>query len=304
MSEEENRVVPLKKRPMGLGRGLSALLGEIEQEQPVGSDAVPSQGIMMVPTADLSPMKGQPRKHFDEAALEELAQSIAARGLLQPIVVRTAPPGIVGYQIVAGERRWRAAQRAQLHHVPVILKEFDDRTALEIALIENIQREQLNAIEEGQTYDRLITYYGHSQEALGRIVNKSRSHIANLIRLRDLPPLVQDLLAEGKLSMGHARALLTAPNAESLAGEIVRRALSVRQTEALVRKAKKPVGAKPAKLQGEANSDIALLERQLGDLLGLKVGIAHDGKSGSVTLAYSSLEQLDMICQRLSGERI
>jgi len=304
MSQEENRVVPLKKRPMGLGRGLSALLGEIEQEQPVGSDAVPSQGIMMVPTADLSPMKGQPRKHFDEAALEELAQSIAARGLLQPIVVRTAPPGIVGYQIVAGERRWRAAQRAQLHHVPVILKEFDDRTALEIALIENIQREQLNAIEEGQTYDRLITYYGHSQEALGRIVNKSRSHIANLIRLRDLPPIVQDLLAEGKLSMGHARALLTAPNAESLAGEIVRRALSVRQTEALVRKTKKPVGIKSAKLQGEANSDIALLERQLGDLLGLKVGITHDGKSGSVTLAYSSLEQLDMICQRLSGERI
>ena len=304
MSEEENLVVPLKKRPMGLGRGLSALLGEIEQEQPVGSDAVPSQGIMMVPTADLSPMKGQPRKHFDEAALEELAQSIAVRGLLQPIVVRTAPPGIVGYQIVAGERRWRAAQRAQLHHVPVILKEFDDRTALEIALIENIQREQLNAIEEGQTYDRLITYYGHSQEALGRIVNKSRSHIANLIRLRDLPALVQDLLADGKLSMGHARALLTAPNPENLAGEIVRRALSVRQTEALVRKAKKPVGAKPAKLQGEANSDIALLERQLGDLLGLKVGIAHDGKSGSVTLAYSSLEQLDMICQRLSGERI
>jgi ParB family transcriptional regulator, chromosome partitioning protein len=304
MNEEENRVVPLKKRAMGLGRGLSALLGEIEQEQPVGGDAIPAQGIMMVPTADLSPMKGQPRKHFDEAALEELAQSIAARGLLQPIVVRTAPPGIVGYQIVAGERRWRAAQRAQLHHVPVILKEFDDRTALEIALIENIQREQLNAIEEGQTYDRLITYYGHSQEALGRIVNKSRSHIANLIRLRDLPPTVQTLLAEGKLSMGHARALLTAPDAESLAGEIVRRALSVRQTEALVRKAKKPAGAKSAKLAGDANSDIALLERQLGDLLGLKVAIAHDGKSGSVTLGYSSLEQLDMICQRLSGERI
>lgn len=304
MNEEENRVVPLKKRAMGLGRGLSALLGEIEQEQPVGGDAVPAQGIMMVPTADLSPMKGQPRKHFDEAALDELAQSIAARGLLQPIVVRTAPPGIVGYQIVAGERRWRAAQRAQLHHVPVILKEFDDRTALEIALIENIQREQLNAIEEGQTYDRLITYYGHSQEALGRIVNKSRSHIANLIRLRDLPPTVQEWLAEGKLSMGHARALLTAPEAESLAGEIIRRALSVRQTEALVRKAKKPGSAKPAKLAGEANSDIALLERQLGDLLGLKVAIAHDGKSGSVTLGYSSLEQLDMICQRLSGERI
>ncbi len=304
MSEEDARVVPLKKRAMGLGRGLSALLGEIEQEQPVGADAVPADGIRMVSTADLSPMKGQPRKHFDEAALEELAQSIAARGLLQPIVVRVAPPGIAGYQIVAGERRWRAAQRAQLHQVPVILKEFDDRTALEIALIENIQREQLNAVEEGQTYDRLITYYGHSQEALGRIVNKSRSHIANLIRLRDLPPAVQDLLAEGKLTMGHARALLTATDAESLAAEIIRRGLSVRQTEALVRKAKKPLRIKAVSADSDGNSDIALLERQLGDLLGLKVAIAHDGKSGSVTLAYSSLEQLDMICQRLSGERI
>jgi ParB family transcriptional regulator, chromosome partitioning protein len=304
MSEEDQRVVPLKKRAMGLGRGLSALLGEIEQEQPVGLDATPSEGIRMVATADLSPMKGQPRKHFDEAALEELAQSIAARGLLQPIVVRVAPPEGAGYQIVAGERRWRAAQRAQLHHVPVIIKDFDDRTALEIALIENIQREQLNAIEEGQTYDRLISYYGHSQEALGRIVNKSRSHIANLIRLRDLPPLVQDWLAEGKLTMGHARALLTTADAESLASEIVRRGLSVRQTEALVRKSKKPARPKAVMAGSDVNSDIALLERQLGDLLGLKVGIAHDGKSGSVTLAYSSLEQLDMICQRLSGERI
>ena len=304
MSEDDNRVVPLKKRPMGLGRGLNALLGEIEREQPVGDGAVPGEGIRMVPVADLSPLKGQPRKHFDDAALDELAQSIAARGVLQPIVVRVAPPGIAGYQIVAGERRWRAAQRAQLHHVPVIIKEFDDRTALEIALIENIQREQLNAIEEGQTYDRLITYYGHSQEALGRIVNKSRSHIANLIRLRDLPEAVQDLLANGKLQMGHARALLTAPDAEILARQVVDRGLSVRQTEALVRKVKKPSAAKSTKPTGDANSDIALLERQLGDLLGLKVVITHDGKSGSVMLGYSSLEQLDMICQRLSGERI
>ena len=305
MSEDDNRVVPLKKRPMGLGRGLNALLGEIEREQPVGDGAVPGEGIRMVPVADLSPLKGQPRKHFDDAALDELAQSIAARGVLQPIVVRVAPPGIAGYQIVAGERRWRAAQRAQLHHVPVIIKEFDDRTALEIALIENIQREQLNAIEEGQTYDRLITYYGHSQEALGRIVNKSRSHIANLIRLRDLPEAVQQWLADGKISMGHARALLTVPDAESLARQVVERGLSVRQTEALARKSKKPAMVKAAKPGGaDTHSDIALLERQLGDLLGLKVNINHDGKSGSVTLAYSSLEQLDMICQRLSGERI
>jgi ParB family transcriptional regulator, chromosome partitioning protein len=304
VSEDDNRVVPLKKRPMGLGRGLNALLGEIEREQPVGSDAVAAEGIQMVAVADLSPLKGQPRKHFDDAALDELAQSIAARGVLQPIVVRAAPAGIAGYQIVAGERRWRAAQRAQLHHVPVIIKEFDDRTALEIALIENIQREQLNAIEEGQTYDRLISYYGHSQEALGRIVNKSRSHIANLIRLRDLPVAVQELLADGKLQMGHARALLTAPDAEILARQVVDRGLSVRQTEALVRKVRKPGVAKPLKPTGDPNSDIALLERQLGDLLGLKVVITHDGKSGSVVLGYSSLEQLDMICQRLSGERI
>jgi ParB family chromosome partitioning protein len=304
MSEDENRVVPLKKRAMGLGRGLSALLGEIEQEHPVGSNTLPADGIRMVATADLSPMKGQPRRYFDEAALDELAQSIATRGVLQPIVVRTAPPGIVGYQIVAGERRWRAAQRAQLHHVPVIIREFDDRTALEIALIENIQREQLNAIEEGQTYDRLISYYGHSQEALGRIVNKSRSHVANLIRLRDLPPAVQEMLAEGRLMMGHARALLTAPDAERFAEDVIRRGLSVRQTEALVRKAKMPGTATRSRPAGDANADIALLESQLGDLLGLKVVIAHDEKHGTVTLAYSSLEQLDMICQRLSGERI
>lgn len=304
MSSEEGAALPAKKRPMGLGRGLSALLGEIEQEQPVGNDVVPGDGIRMVAVADLTPMKGQPRKYFDEAALDELAQSIADRGLLQPIVVRAAPPGIQGYQIVAGERRWRAAQRAQIHQVPVIIKEFDDRTALEIALIENIQREQLNAIEEGQTYDRLISYYGHSQEALGRIVNKSRSHIANLIRLRDLPPKVQDLVAEGQLSMGHARALLTATNPEALASDIIRNNLSVRQVESLVRHGKATGKTKRKSSVKEVDPDIALIESQLSDLLGLKASIDHQGNRGSVTVSYSSLEQLDMICMRLSGERI
>lgn len=304
MSSEETSAPPTKKRAMGLGRGLSALLGEIEQEQPVGDNAVPGDGIRMVAVAELSPMKGQPRKYFDEAALDELAQSIADRGLLQPIVVRAAPPGISGYQIVAGERRWRAAQRAQIHQVPVIIKEFDDRTALEIALIENIQREQLNAIEEGQTYDRLISYYGHSQEALGRIVNKSRSHIANLIRLRDLPPKVQGLLAEGRLTMGHARALLTAPNPEALANEIIRNNLSVRQAESLVRKNKSGSKGKRSASAKDVDPDIAMIESQLSDLLGLKASLLHSGNSGSLTLAYSSLEQLDMICMRLSGERI
>lgn len=304
MSSEETSALPTKKRAMGLGRGLSALLGEIEQEQPVGNNAVPGEGIRMVAVADLSPMKGQPRKYFDEAALDELAQSIADRGLLQPIVVREAPPGFAGYQIVAGERRWRAAQRAQIHQVPVIIKEFDDRTALEIALIENIQREQLNAIEEGQTYDRLISYYGHSQEALGRIVNKSRSHIANLIRLRDLPPKVQDLLAGGQLSMGHARALLTAPNPEALADEIVQKNLSVRQVESLVRNEKAPSKTKRKSAAKEVDPDIVMIENQLSDLLGLKASIDNHGSRGSITVFYSSLEQLDMICMRLSGERI
>jgi ParB family transcriptional regulator, chromosome partitioning protein len=304
MSEAEGNIVPLKKRAMGLGRGLSALLGEIEREEPVGSDAVPSEGVKMMAVSDLSPLKGQPRKHFDDAALDELAQSIAARGVLQPIVVRPAPAGISGYQIVAGERRWRAAQRAQLHQVPVIIRDFDDRTALEIALIENIQREQLNAIEEGQTYERLIGYYGHSQEELGRIVNKSRSHIANLIRLRDLPPIVQDLLAEGKLSMGHARALLMVPDAESMAQQIVARSLSVRQAEALAKRAKAPRASAVPRRVPEVNADIQTLQQQLADLLGLRVKIDHALNAGQVVLSYSSLEQLDMICQRLSGERI
>ena len=304
MNEQDNPAIPLKKRPMGLGRGLSALLGEIEREESVASDATPSEGIVMMLVADLSPLKGQPRKHFDEAALDELAASIAMRGLLQPIVVRPAPSGTSGYQIVAGERRWRAAQRAQLHHVPVILREFDDRTALEIALIENIQREQLSAIEEGQTYDRLINVFGHSQEALGRIVNKSRSHIANLIRLSELPAPVQAALMSGQISMGHARALLTAPDCEGLAAQVIERGLSVRQTEALARRLKKPRPAEKDKFTRDNDADIASLEIQLADLLGLKVKIDHNYDRGQVTLHYSTLEQLDMICQRLSGERI
>jgi ParB family transcriptional regulator, chromosome partitioning protein len=292
---------PAKKRPSGLGRGLSALLGEIEREAPVASDAAQAAGIRMMEVATLRPLPGQPRRHFDEAALDELAESIRARGLLQPLVVRDTG---AGFQIVAGERRWRAAQRAQLHQVPVIIKEFDDRTALEMALIENIQREQLNALEEGETYRRLIEDYGHSQEELGKIVGKSRSHIANLIRLRDLPLRVHGWLSTGELTMGHARALLTTMDPEAIAKMVLAKGLSVRQTEALVRREK--AGDKPKRVRaGKASdADIAALERQLADLLGLKVTIRHEGKSGQVTLHYSSLEQLDMICQRLTGEAI
>ena len=292
-------LAPMPKR--GLGRGLSALLGEIEREEPIAPGSSQSGGVRMVGVAELHPLPGQPRKHFDEAALDELAASIVARGMLQPIVVRDVQGRL---QIVAGERRWRAAQRAQLHQVPVLVREFDDRTALEIALIENIQREQLNAVEEGETYRRLIAEYGHSQEALGKIVGKSRSHIANLIRLRDLPQRVQDWLAMQQISMGHARALLTSEDPEGLAKAVMAKQLSVRQTEALARRMK--AGNKPPRVRPgrSGDADIAALERQLADLLGLKVSIRHEGRSGQVALHYSSLEQLDMICQRLTGEAI
>ncbi|GAO40096.1 chromosome partitioning protein ParB [Sphingomonas changbaiensis NBRC 104936] len=289
-----------RKRPTGLGRGLSALLGEQVREEPVAPGGERSPGVRTVPVSEIEPHPEQPRRHFDEDALDELARSIEARGLIQPIVVR---PYQGGYQIVAGERRWRAAQRAHLHQVPVIVRDFDEAETLELALVENIQREDLNAIEEAEAYRKLIDRFGHSQEALGRIVHKSRSHIANLLRLLDLPALVQTLLADGKLTMGHARALITAPDPVALAVQVVERGLSVRETERLAQSAR-PVAARPPRAGKEADADIAALERQLGDILGLKVKIAYAKGTGSVTLGFSSLDQLDLICQRLTGERI
>jgi len=295
MSEEP---VAQRRRSPGLGRGLSALMGEVAREQPIrGSNAA---GVQTIAVASIHPHPGQPRRHFDEAALDELAESISARGLIQPIVVR---PHEGSFQIVAGERRWRAAQRAQLHEVPVIVREFDESATLEIALIENIQREDLNAIEEAEAYKRLLDDYGHTQEVLGRIVHKSRSHVANLLRLLDLPAMVREAVADKRLSMGHARALITAADPEALALEVIRRGLSVRETERLARGAKPGPRKAPVEVKG-AEADIAALERQLGDMLGLKVHIAHSATGGTVSLSYASLDQLDMICQRLSGEPI
>lgn len=292
---------PKRTRPGGLGRGLNALLGEIAREAPVnpGEAAVP--GFRMLPVESLSPHPGQPRRHFDEAQLDELAGSIAARGLIQPIVVR---PHGHGYQIVAGERRWRAAQRAHLHEVPVVVRDLSDDETLEIALVENIQRQDLNAIEEARAYQRLAGEYGHTQDALARIVHKSRSHIANLLRLLDLPEPVQAHVVEGRLSMGHARALLGARDVETLADRIITRNLSVRDTEKLARDAKpnRAGGGKGASRAPDA--DLAAVERQLADLLGLVVRIAHSDKGGSVTIGYSTLDQLDMVCQRLTGGEI
>jgi ParB family chromosome partitioning protein len=296
MSEE----APARRRPSGLGRGLSSLLGEVAQEASVSGESR-NGNINLLPVASIEPHPGQPRRFFDDDALDELAASIKARGLIQPIVVR---PHGNRFQIVAGERRWRAAQRAQLHEVPVIVREFDDIETLEVAIVENIQRQDLNAIEEAEAYKRLIDEFGHTQEALGKLVHKSRSHVANLLRLLDLPAGVRSLLASGELSMGHARALISAEDPQALADEVVRRGLSVRDTENLVREAKP---AATPRRRGDAqsvNADIEALERQLGDMLGLRVKIAHRADGGIVSLNYSSLDQLDMICQRLSGERI
>ncbi|WP_188053311.1 ParB/RepB/Spo0J family partition protein [Sphingosinithalassobacter sp. CS137] len=307
MTEETSASPPAptrKPRP-GLGRGLSALLGDTEREAPAEGAPAGGTGIRMLPVSALAPHPGQPRRRFDEAALDDLAQSIAARGLIQPIVAR---PHGKGYQIVAGERRWRAAQKARLHEVPVVVRELSEAETLEIALVENIQRQDLNAIEEADAYRKLIDEFGHTQDALARLVHKSRSHVANLMRLLDLPPGVQGLVVEGGLQMGHARALIGAPDAESLAHRVIEKGLSVRETERLARESKprgdSPRGASRSEAGPGNDADIAALERHLSDALGLNVRIAHGAKGGTLTLGYSTLDQLDMVCQRLSGDRI
>ncbi|WP_019515316.1 ParB/RepB/Spo0J family partition protein [Sphingomonas sp. Mn802worker] len=292
----------------GLGRGLGALLGDVardEREASAGGDARAS--VRVISVGAIAPHPEQPRRHFDETKLEELAASIAERGIIQPIVVR---PHGHGYQIVAGERRWRAAQRARLHEVPVVIRDYSDSDTLQIALVENIQRQELNAIEEAEAYKRLLGEFGHTQEALAKVVHKSRSHVANLLRLLDLPATIQSQVVDGSLSMGHARAIITAPDPAALASQVVTKGLSVRQTEKLAstgkKRSKTTRSAAPEPIVGDTSSaDIAALENQLADLLGLKVKISFTpAGNGTIALDYSTLEQLDMVCQRLSGEGI
>ncbi len=298
-----------KKRASGLGRGLSALLEEVRLTPANASgenaDAEVAVGGTQLPLSMLIANPRQPRRRFDDKALEELTSSIRERGLLQPILVRPREDG--RYEIVAGERRWRAAQAARLHDVPVVIRELDDSSAFEIALIENIQRADLNAIEEAAGYRRLIEEYGHTQDELSRLVGKSRSHVANLLRLLDLPQSVRDMVIDGSLSMGHARALIGAEQAELLARRVVSEGLSVRATEKLVMgtpgKVARASRGTGASIGGQAqDADIKAIEQQLERLLGLKVGIDfnRDG-SGAMTLHYSSLDQLDLLCNRLTG---
>ncbi|WP_308515158.1 ParB/RepB/Spo0J family partition protein [Sphingomonas flavescens] len=295
----------------GLGMGLQALLGEAGASRRPADEASQQQGrggVREIDLAEIKPSPTQPRVHFDEEALDELAESIRQRGVLQPILLRAEGDG---YIIVAGERRWRAAQRARIHTIPAIVREIDDSTQAELALIENIQRQDLNPLEEAEGYRQLIERHQHTQEDIGRIVHKSRSHVANLLRLLDLPEYVRDSLLRGDISMGHARAVAASVDPEELTREVVAKGLSVRQTEERARRERNrpgpgaDIGRASARNAAKAvNADIEALERQLGDVLGLKVQVTHKGQGGNVSLHYSSLDQLDMICQRLSGEPI
>lgn len=290
------------KKPPGLGRGLSALLGEVAPVRTI--EAAPESPRSAAPTRvaieRLFPNPRQPRRHFDETALHELEDSIREKGIILPIIVRPSQnqPGL--YEIVAGERRWRAAQRVPLHEVPVVVRELSDTEQFELALIENIQREDLNAIEEAEAYQRLMRDFGYTQEQMAHLVGKSRSHVANLVRLLDLPESVRSRVATGELSMGHARALINSGNAEALARQVIDHGLSVRQVEQLV---KQPTGGDASSVKSRAararDSDTIALERDVSQQLGMPVRISFAGGKGNVTIAYQSLEQLDELCQRL-----
>jgi ParB family chromosome partitioning protein len=298
-----------KEQRRGLGRGLSALMADIEPSSETTSDSTVKQ-TRTLPVDQLYPNPDQPRRHFDADAMEELTNSIRSKGVIQPLIVRAKQSAANAYEIVAGERRWRAAQAAGVHDVPVVVRDFSDEDVLEIAIIENIQRADLNAIEEAAGYEQLMTRFGHTQEKLAQALGKSRSHIANLLRLLNLPEVVQTAVRDGKLSAGHARALVTAPDPVLLAGDIVRRGLSVRETEKMVKEALNPKPEQPAKPSkrvsgGDKDADTKALEGDLSAALGMKVSINHHAgkETGSVTISYETLEDLDALCMVLSAGR-
>lgn len=286
----------------GLGRGLSALMADVDLATPTPS----SRDRTLIPIEQITANPDQPRRSFDPAALQELADSLKNRGVLQPLIVRPHPRDDGLYQIVAGERRWRAAQMAQLHELPVIIRELDDTEVLEVAIIENIQRADLNAIEEAASFRQLMDKFGHTQERLAEALNKSRSHIANLLRLLSLPDQVQDWVKEGRLTAGHARALITAPNAAQLARRVIDKGMSVRETEDMVRKQAQPEAARPksSSRSSEKDADTRALEADLSAHLRMKVSISHVGTDGGhLTITYKDLDQLDRLCQILGGDR-
>ena len=319
MSGEDSVKAPPKRA--ALGRGLGALLGETRREESLvrssapaaasgpsaGAPAHVTTGVALLSVAEIEPHPDQPRRHFDEEALDELAQSIAARGVIQPVIVRPMPGG--RYQLVAGERRWRAAQRARVHDIPAIVRQLDEREVTALALIENLQREDLNPVEEARAYQRLADNDGLTQQEIARFVDKSRSHVANLMRLLSLPEEVLDMVQRDALSMGHARALAVVPDPLPLAQEIIAKGLSVRDAERMAKRATRPE-AGPRRARAERNpsdsADIAAVQAHVEEFLGMKVTINADTdpRTGTVTIRYKTLDQLDLICQRLTGGAI
>jgi len=290
-----------KPEKRGLGRGLSALMADVNL---AGTDDAPTQrrAELMLPVEKLEPNPQQPRLDFKQDELQSLADSIRQKGVIQPLIVRKKP-GRDMYEIVAGERRWRAAQLAQLHEIPVVVRDLDDTEVLEIAIIENIQREDLNAIEEALGFRQLMTRFGHTQEKLAEALSKSRSHVANLLRLLTLPVEVQEMVREGRLTAGHARALIGNPKAGELAALIIAKGLSVREVEKLVKEkpADKPADRSQGSGQGK-DADTRSLEADLSANLQMPVRIDHasGGESGSLSIRYASLDELDLLCQILS----
>ncbi|NNE88547.1 MAG: ParB/RepB/Spo0J family partition protein [Silicimonas sp.] len=295
-------MVQAKSERRGLGRGLSALMSDVDAAPASTPATTPRKAEALVDIALITANPDQPRRTFTEDALKELTDSIRKKGIIQPLILRRNPRDPNGYEIVAGERRWRAAQRAQLHQIPAIVRELDDTEVLEIAIIENIQRADLNAVEEAAGYKQLMDRFGHTQEKLSEALGKSRSHIANLMRLLNLPEPVLEMVRSGDLSAGHARALITATDPIGLARDVVKHGLSVRQVEKLaksgnVKKAPSNDNATPAK-----DADTRALEKDLAAALGMRLSIDHTpGKeSGKLTVNYRSLEELDELCRRLS----
>ncbi|MDX8432401.1 ParB/RepB/Spo0J family partition protein [Mesorhizobium sp. M4B.F.Ca.ET.190.01.1.1] len=285
-----------------LGRGLAALIGEIDR--PAIPEKLSPAADGKVPIEFVSPNPKNPRRHFGDAELTDLAQSIREHGVVQPVVARPSPTQPGRYEIIAGERRWRAAQRAGLTELPIILREVNDRTALELAIIENVQRADLNPVEEAQGYQQLIDEHGYTQADLGQVIGKSRSHVANTLRLLKLPNVIHDMLVDGALSAGHARTLVTAEDPAGLAKRIVEEGLSVRQAEAL---AQMPAGPTPAKAKKaepvEKDPDTLALEKLLTDTIGMIVSIEHKERGGTIRVNYRTLDQLDELCRRLKDER-
>ncbi|MCF8495034.1 MAG: ParB/RepB/Spo0J family partition protein [Alphaproteobacteria bacterium] len=290
----------------GLGRGLNALFEDEETFAGGGGETAPSSGNRLTLGIDqLAPGRLQPRKIFDHEPLEELASSIRTHGILQPIVVRATGGAPDTYEIIAGERRWRAAQRAQLHEVPVIVMELSDLQALEIALIENLQRADLNPVDEAMSYKKLLEEYGHTQEQLAEALGKSRSHIANMVRLLNLPDVVLAYVESGALSIGHARALITSKNAENLARQVVERGLNVRETEKLALESGDSVPKRPAQKSSGKDVNTAALEKDLSDLLGLRVSIdSRNGTSGKLVVEFKTPDQLEEFLKILRASSI